>query len=378
MRFVMFVHSLVSDWNHGDAHFLRGVCSELLARGHEVAVWEPKGSWSVANLVAEQGLEPVRRFRAAYPHLTSREYDPRTFDPGAALEGADCVLVHEWNDPALVARIGHWRSASGPTSALLFHDTPHRDVSASHGMARCDLSAYDGVLAVGAAVARNWRDQGVPAWIWHHAADIRVFRPLPPAGEPRGVVWIGDWGDGERGAGLEEFLIGPVRRLRLRAAVYGERWPESAPAELRDLGIDVLGWLPNFAVPQAYAAARITVHVPRRSRAQAQPGIPAMRVFEALACGIPLVSAPWEDAEGLFVPGEDFLVARDGTEMEHQMRDLIGDPAWAKTVAARGLARIRAHHTCAHRVDELMAILAGLGISDEEVAIDERPAEDVA
>ena len=49
MRFVMFCHSLVSDWNHGNAHFLRGIATELLARGHRLTVLEPSDAWSRTN-----------------------------------------------------------------------------------------------------------------------------------------------------------------------------------------------------------------------------------------------------------------------------------------------------------------------------------------
>ena len=52
MRVVLFCHSLASCWNHGNAHFLRGVARELLARGHEVRAFEPADGWSRANLVA--------------------------------------------------------------------------------------------------------------------------------------------------------------------------------------------------------------------------------------------------------------------------------------------------------------------------------------
>ncbi|HEU4642428.1 MAG TPA: hypothetical protein VFS44_08235, partial [Gemmatimonadaceae bacterium] len=67
MRVVMFYHSLVSDWNHGNAHFLRGVASELLARGHQVLVLEPRSAWSAAGLVAEHGPEALGAYRRAYP-----------------------------------------------------------------------------------------------------------------------------------------------------------------------------------------------------------------------------------------------------------------------------------------------------------------------
>jgi spore maturation protein CgeB len=86
-------------------------------------------------------------------------------------------------------------------------------------------------------------------------------------------------------------------------------------------------------------------------------------VFEALACGIPLVCSPWEDAEGLFAPGEDYLVARTGSEMASTMRSLLHDRAAAASLAERGLATIQRRHTCAHRVDELLAIHASLSDS---------------
>jgi spore maturation protein CgeB len=93
---------------------------------------------------------------------------------------------------------------------------------------------------------------------------------------------------------------------------------------------------------------------------RALPGIPTIRVFEALACGIPLVSAPWNDAEGLFTPGEDYLVAPDGGAMRRMLREVLSDGALAASLATHGLATIRARHTCGHRVDELLAIAARL------------------
>jgi spore maturation protein CgeB len=100
------------------------------------------------------------------------------------------------------------------------------------------------------------------------------------------------------------------------------------------------------------------------------PGIPTIRVFEALACGIPLVSAPWHDAEGLFSPGEDFLVARDGDEMRRHLEALLADPDRAAALAERGRRTVLARHTCAHRVDELLAIAGG------ELGLDTRPEEE--
>ena len=71
MRIVMFYHSVLSDWNHGNAHFLRGIATELAARGHRVAIYEPRDAWSVKNLIAEQGHAPLEKIREVYPRLSA-------------------------------------------------------------------------------------------------------------------------------------------------------------------------------------------------------------------------------------------------------------------------------------------------------------------
>jgi spore maturation protein CgeB len=108
----------------------------------------------------------------------------------------------------------------------------------------------------------------------------------------------------------------------------------------------------------------VTVHIPRRPYVTALPGIPTIRVFEALACGIPLVSAPWEDAEGLFAPGQDFLVAGDAAEMRELLRYLLAHPDACGRMAQHGRETILARHTCAHRVNELLAIVDQLKGAD--------------
>jgi len=364
VRIVMFCHSLISDWNHGNAHFLRGIATELLARGHEVAVYEPRDAWSVRNLVTGHGADAIERFCAAYPRLSSIRYDLATLDLDHALGAADLVLVHEWNDHELVRRVGAHRARSRDFR-LLFHDTHHRSVTDEASMAAYDLRDYDGVLAFGRVVrdlyvARGW---AACAWTWHEAADVRVFRPVAPCPRREGdLVWIGNWGDDERTRELHEFLIEPARALGLSARVHGVRYPDAATRALADAGIEYAGWLPNFEVPSVFARFGATVHVPRRPYARALPGIPTIRVFEALACGIPLVSAPWSDHEALFTPGADYLVARDGAEMRRHLRTVLHDRAAADALARHGRRTILARHTCAHRVDELMAIAAELGL----------------
>lgn len=362
MRFVYFTHSLVSDWNHGNAHFLRGVLRELQARGHETRVFEPACGWSRSNLEANHGEGAVERFSTRFPGLASASYSAGGFDLEAAVDGADVVIVHEWNEPWLVAALGRHRRLSG-RYLLLFHDTHHRAATAPEELGRFELSGYDGVLAFGEAIRevylrRGWAAQ---AWTWHEAADTSLFRPHPEIEREGDLIWIGNWGDGERSAELQTFLLGPVRALGLRARVHGVRYPAEALAALRRAGIAYGDWLANDLVPEAFARYRLTVHVPRGPYARMLPGIPTIRMFEALACGIPLVSAPWEDSEGLFRAGQDFLFAASEAEMTAALRRLLADPAAAAELAESGLETIQARHTCGHRVDELLTICASRG-----------------
>jgi spore maturation protein CgeB len=358
VKLALFYQSLISDWNHGNAHFLRGIATELIARGHELAIFEPRDSWSVTNLVAEHGEAPIAAFHAAYPGLESRRYRTRELDLDEALDGVDAVIVHEWSDAELVARIGEHRLRHD--YRLLFHDTHHRTVTAPSEMLRYRLDHYDGVLAFGRVIRDLYRARGVRhAWTWHEAADVRVFRPLE-ADREGDLVWIGNWGDGERTAELQEMLLGPVRALRMAAKVHGVRYPDEARDALAAAGIEYGGWLPNFEVPAVFARYRVTVHVPRRPYVEALPGIATIRPFEALACGIPLISAPWRDDDYLFAAGRDYLVAHDGDDMQRQLGAVLESPALAADLAAHGRETILARHTCAHRVDDLMAILEEL------------------
>lgn len=361
MHVVMFYHSLVSDWNHGNAHFLRGVTTELLARGHRVTVYEPRSGWSVDHLLADVGPAAIDAFHAAYPALSSHAYDLPTLDLDEVLDDADLVLVHEWNDHHLVRRIGEHRRDGG-RYRLLFHDTHHRAVSDPTAMAAYDLRHYDGVLAFGRIIRDLYLERGWAqrSWTWHEAADVRVFRPRNDPPNEGGLVWVGNWGDGERTAELRQFLFEPAADLRLRGSVYGVRYPDDAIDVVHAAGLRYRGWLANFEAPAVFARHRLTVHVPRGPYVRDLPGIPTIRPFEAMACGIPLISAPWDDLEGLFRAGTDYLLAPDGAAMRRHMRGVLDDPAMAAELAANGLARIRERHTCGHRVDELLAIHADL------------------
>ena len=229
-------------------------------------------------------------------------------------------------------------------------------------MSRFDLSDYDGVLAYGEVIRRIYLERGwaARAWTWHEAADTRVFQPIAGVEPEADLVWIGNWGDGERSEELRSFLLHPARHARLRGSVHGVRYPWSVRVRIRLAGLRYRGWVANHRAPELFARHRLTVHVPRRPYVEALPGIPTIRPFEAMACGIPLICSPWEDAEGLFRPEQDYLVARDCAEMREAMQAILEFPELAAQLRESGLETIRARHTCAHRVDELLAIDAEL------------------
>ncbi len=363
MRFALFYHSVRSDWNHGNAHFLRGVVRALQRRGHRVTVFEPDEGWSCRELVKDQGTAALEAFGRRFPDIRWQTYPSDGPDLESALDGVDVVVAHEWTDPALLARLGRHRLRHSGMR-LLFHDTHHRMVSEPHAMRALDLEGYDGVLAFGEVLAEAYRRMGWGrrAYTWHEAADVTTFHPRRGELE-HDVLWVGNWGDGERERELSEYLLEPVRRTGSRLRVHGVRYPPLALRALEAVGAEYRGWIAGPDAARAYARACLTVHVPRRWYRQRLPGIPTIRVFEALACGTPLVSAPWQDTEGLFERGEDFLMARDGEEMTRHMRRLLADPEERTEIARNGARRILARHTCDHRALELEHILSSLGAS---------------
>lgn len=463
MEMRIFTHSWLSDWNHGNAHFLRGLARALVRRGHRLRLYEPLatpwGDWSLSHLMQCEPLRAmasIQQFRAAYPELDVRFFVPPSaarvasapgngrqataahrhdggngmalsgFRPGLeaqaahaltmALEamesstqeniggdeasrswletvplswhfgeqpaplvdsddpvqalvrqlddevrGADVVIVHEWNPPELAEALLQLRRRH--RFLLLLHDTHHRAISQPAELARLPLHQLDGVLVFGESLRRLYARQfGLKRlYVLHEAADVEQFHPDGAAPQPWDLVWIGNWGDGERTQEIAEYLLRPAARLRPRPMlVHGVRYPAEAVRQLRDAGIRYGGYLPNLQAPAVYAASRLTLHIPRSPYCDGLGGIPTIRVFEALACGCPLLTSPWQDEEGLFKAGRDFLVASNGREMTALLLDLLDSERWRRQLAERGRATILERHTCAHRAQQLEEICHAL------------------
>ncbi len=359
-RIAYLAHSLRSDWNNGNAHFLRGLLRAMAALGHTVHIFEPAQAWSMQNLQDEpNGAQSLAQFCTIYPELAITEY-PADADLDHwqhLLQGFDVVILHEWATPELSQLLLTLRTTAG--FALLFHDTHHRASSSPEQIKAFGINRFDGVLAFGNVLRDLYRSNFHINQVWtlHEAADISVFRPLPDRAITQDLVWIGNWGDDERSAEIREFLVDPSTECQdLRTTIYGVRYPETGLLALQQAGIRYGGYLPNLDAPEVYAHSRLTVHIPRRQYATTMIGIPTIRVFEALACGIPLLSAPWQDSENLFRPGDIRFVA-SGEQMQVELTRLLSDPALAHAQAQQGLETVLARHTCTHRAAELSDIL---------------------
>lgn len=351
MRIAFFAQSATSESGRGCASALRGIVTELRQRGHAARV-HPLGP---------------------------------TLDLTAALEGVEVVIVPAASDGAdssvvleLIARTGRHH---GRTRAytLLLHDTCDRSMSDPASLAALDLRHYDGVLACGDAVARLYVERGWirDAWSWPTAADVRVFYPrhsdvpgpaaddseASPSAPPEGgdLVWIGRVGeDVERQRALEEFFITPARRLGVRAAVYGTGYTADTLRALATAGIEYRGWIPNERVPEVFSRYTVTVFMPRTPYVRSLQGVATTSLFEAMASGIPVVSAGWHDTAGLFGSPAPFLVAESSRDMASRLDAVLTRPSLRAEMARRGLREIEARHTCGHRVNELLQIVRAI------------------
>ena len=159
LRFAYIAHTLRSDWNNGNAHFLRGLMRSLVAINHDVVIFEPENNWSIANLRTEvQGERSLKDFARNYPDLKISTYtQPDDEDWWAsALADREVVILHEWNPPELAQLLLKLRRKLG--FLLLFHDTHHRASSTPEQMKRFGLAQFDGVLAFGEALRTIYRE----------------------------------------------------------------------------------------------------------------------------------------------------------------------------------------------------------------------------
>jgi spore maturation protein CgeB len=359
-RFALFCQSVISDWNHGNAHFLRGLARALQARGHQVVCYEQVDNWSISHLL-QHAPDAIEAFRSSFPDLHVERYqlnhDLETW-LRQTLSQIDVAVVHEWNAPQVIRNVARFSKQLGIKA--FFHDTHYRVVLDSAYREQLALEHFDGILAFSPSIAQRYRELGFSnVHVLHEAADTSVYHPLPLP-KTADVVFVGNYGDTDRSDELEDYVFGPRADLpHLAYAIYGVRYPEHVLTRFRN-GLDVRyrGWLPNVRVPHIYSAARVVLHVPRRQYVELLPGTPTIRVFEALASGACLISLPWPDTDHLFEAGQDYLVARSPAEMRGMIDWLCRDDSARERIGRHGRRTILDRHTCGHRAEQLLTVVS--------------------
>jgi spore maturation protein CgeB len=343
LKLVVLGLSLSSSWGNGHATTFRALLKAFAERGHEVLFLERDTPWYAAH----RDLEAPPWCRLAfYADLADLARWRRE------VERADAVIVGSYV-PEGVA-VGRWVQATARGATAFYDiDTPvtlAKLAAGDHEYLSPELiPGYDLYLSFtgGPTLDLIERRYGSPAArALYCSVDADAYRPL--ARERRwDLGYLGTY-SADRQPVLEELLIGPARRAPdLRFVVAGPLYPDHIEWPANVERIDHVGPAEH---PDFYAACRFTLNVTRADMVRAGWS-PSVRLFEAAACGSPVVSDDWPGLSSLFEPGAEIRIVRSGEEVLALLErtDETGRAAMAD--AAR--ARVLAEHAAAHRAREL-------------------------
>jgi spore maturation protein CgeB len=344
MKIVILGLSITSSWGNGHATTYRALVRELSARGHDVLFLERDLPWYADNRDVTQ-LPPARI--ALYQSLSDLQGRH-----AAEVAAADAVIVGSFVPDG--AAVGNWvlRTAGG-LPVFYDIDTPVTLAGLSQTgtpyLSRELVRAYALYLSFtgGPTLRRLEEEFGSPrARPLYCSVDPGNYFP-----EPQRPTWdLGYLGtySRDRHAAMRRLLLTPAQRWTDgRFAVAGAQYPKR------------IAWPPNVAriehLPPArhrrfYNRQRFTLNLTRADMIAAGYS-PSVRLFEAAACGTPIISDSWPGLEEFFEPDREILIAHTTAGMLDFLRDMPAQAAESIGAAAR--RRVMAHHTAAHRAAEL-------------------------
>lgn len=347
MRFVFLGLSITSSWGNGHATTYRGLVRELVRRGHEVLFLERDAPWYAENRdLADPPWGAVRLY-ASLAELRDRHGDD--------VRRADAVVVGSFVPQG--AEVLRW-ALEEARGVVAFYDIDTPVTLARLARGECDYLTLDLIPGLdlylsftGGPVLRTIeRELGAPvARALYCSADPEVHHPAPCA-----LAWdlgyLGTYSP-DRQPKVERLLCGPARALpERRFVVAGPQYPDARVDWPRNVErIDHLSPPEHRAF---YNAQRFTLNLTRDDMVRAGWS-PSVRLFEAAACGTPILSDRWEGLDELFVPGEEVLLVEDEEDVVRALRDL--SDADRRRLGARARERVLAAHTAAHRAAELEA-----------------------
>jgi spore maturation protein CgeB len=344
LRIVVLGLSITSSWGNGHATNFRALLAALDGRGHDVLFLERDVPWYAEH--RDLPHPPYGR-TALYGSL-----DQLRDEHAGAVREADLVVVGSYVPQGV--EVGRWvqETARGVTA---FYDIDTPVTLAALGRGECEylvpelVPGYDLYLSFTGGPTLTYLEQtlGSPrARAFHCLVDPDAYAPAE--GDRRWTLgYLGTW-SADRQPVLDELLVSPAGRLPDDAfVVAGPQYP----AEIAwPSNVERIEHLPPAEHAAFYNAQRMTLNVTRADMVRAGWS-PSVRLFEAAACGVPVVSDWWEGLDAFFTPGSEILIARSAAEVVEHLGSVDGERRAQIGAAAR--ARVLAEHTAEHRADEL-------------------------
>jgi spore maturation protein CgeB len=353
MKLVVFGLAVSSCWGNGHAVLWRALIRALGKRGHHTVFFERDVPYYAQNrdlhsleggrLVLygdwEEVLPQARRELAGAEVGMVTSYCPDALAATAVvLDAPGLHVFYDLDTPVTLAQL-----ALGKSTAYIGRD----------GLAPFDLVlSFTGGAALTALCERLGAKSVAPLY---GSADTDRYRPAPrPEGIPSALSYLGTYAE-DRQAPLEALLIEPARRRpQLRFLIGGAQYPADFP------------WADNIQFwrhvasrdhPRFYAAARLTLNITRQAMA-AFGWCPSGRLFEAAACGAPILSDWWEGLDEFFAPGREIIIVRTTDDVLAALERSDGE---LLEIGAAARQLVLARHTAERRAAELEMLLAQLG-----------------
>jgi spore maturation protein CgeB len=344
VRIVILGLSITSSWGNGHATTFRALVRELTAAGHNVLFLERDQPW-----YAENRDLPNPPFGQTQLYRSVAELQQRF---GSAVRDADCVIVGSYVPDGIA--VGEWvtKEAQGVT-AFYDIDTPVTLSAVARG--ECEYISADLIARFslylsftgGPTLRKIEREYGSPkAHALYCSVDPTQYFP-ERVSEKWALGYLGTYSD-DRQPTLARLLIEPAKQVTdAQFVVAGPMYPESIdwPANVER----ITHLEPKFH-RGFYNAQRFTLNVTRADMIRAGYS-PSVRLFEAAACGTPIISDEWPGLGEIFRPGEEILIATSAEDVVEILRSM--PESERRAIGDRARERVLGAHTAAHRAAEL-------------------------
>jgi spore maturation protein CgeB len=351
MKLVVFGLTVSSSWGNGHATLWRGLARAWTRRGHEFIFFER----DVPYYAAHRDLDRMPGGEL----VLYREWDEVHARAMRELREADAAMVTSYC-PDGVAATQLLVDEAGDAIKLFYDlDTPVTLENLREGrpvdyIGPRGLRDFDLVLSfTGGAALHELRDRlgaREVRTLYGHVDPLVHRRVAPVSNYASTLSYLGTYAQ-DRQAALEQLFVEPARRLPQREfLIGGAQYPHDFPWTRN---IRFVRHMPPSEHPGFFSSSRWTLNVTRHAMA-VNGYCPSGRLFEAAACGTPVITDDWEGLDAFFTPGEEIVVART---TQHVVDALELSVPEIDRIALAAYERVLAQHTSAHRARELERML---------------------